>query len=54
MTPLSKGLNARLELEKKTEEEYLSLLEQHKKKIDDLTMEFKQVSISGVERLCCT
>uniref|UniRef100_A0A8W8NTW0 Uncharacterized protein n=1 Tax=Magallana gigas TaxID=29159 RepID=A0A8W8NTW0_MAGGI len=39
LTPLSKGLSARIELKKKTEEECLSLLERHRKKIDELTKE---------------
>lgn len=50
LTPLSKGLNARIELEKKTEK--LSLFERHRRKIDELTVECKQVSMSGRERLC--
>lgn len=46
LTPLSKGLSARIELEKKTEEECVSLLERHRKKIDELTIECKQVYIT--------
>lgn len=54
LTPLSKGLNARIELEKKTEKECKSLLERHTRKLDELTVECKQVSMSGLERLCFT
>lgn len=52
LTPLSKGLNARIELEKKTEEECASLLERHRKKLDELTIECKQVSPSGFDMSC--
>lgn len=50
LTPLSKGLSARIELEKKTEEECVSLLERHRKKIDELTIECKQARKEFLEK----
>lgn len=52
LTPLSKGLSARIELKKKTEEECLSLLERHRKKIDELTKECIEVSHSSFDISC--
>lgn len=52
LRPLSKGLNARLEIEKKTEKECVLLLERHRRKLDEPSMECKQVSLNSVGRLC--
>lgn len=50
---VSKGLHARIELGKKTEEEQKLLVERQQKKIDMLTEECKQVLLGGtVMELC--
>lgn len=51
LTPLSKGLSARIELEKKTEEECVSMLKRHRTKLEDLTLKCKQVLHSGSDML---
>lgn len=40
---ISKGLHARIDLEKKTEEEQRLLADRHQKQINELTEECKQV-----------
>lgn len=50
LTPLSKGLNARIELEKKTEKECISLLERHRIKLDEMTVECKQAKEKFLEK----
>lgn len=50
LTPLSKGLNARIELEKKTEKECISLLERHRIKLDTMTVECKQAKEKFLEK----
>lgn len=50
LTPLSKGLNARIELETKTENECKSLLERHTRKLNELTVECKQAREKFLEK----
>lgn len=50
LTPLSKGLSARIELEKKTEEECVSMLKRHRTKLEDLTLKCKQARKRFLEK----
>lgn len=50
LTPLSKGLHARIELEKKTEEECILLLERHGKKLRELTVKCQQAKKTFIQK----
>lgn len=50
LTPLSKGLIARIELEKMTEKECKSLLGRHTRKLDELNVECKQAREKFLEK----
>lgn len=50
LIPLSKGLHARIELETKTEEDCISLLERHRKKLDELDVKCQQAKTKFIQK----